>query len=250
VLNAVFNVAQFWDGRAEDLKEQAKGPIQAGVEMANKPEQLITTLQSIPEYVELFEEAFPMEEDPLTFDNVAKAIEAFEATLLTPNARFDRFLEGDMAALSDKEKQGLRLFMDKGCVACHRGVNLGGHGYYPFGVVEKPGADLLPPGDKGRYQVTKSATDQYVFRSPSLRNVALTAPYFHSGGVWSLEGAVAAMSSAQLGQELSDAEISAITAFMHTLTGDQPTMAYPILPPEYPETPKPRPQVDLGSAGH
>ena len=251
VLNAVFNVAQFWDGRAEDLKSQAKGPIQAGVEMANKPDQVVATLKSIPEYVAMFEASFPLQDDPVTFDNVALAIEAFEATLLTPGAPFDQFLEGDAKALGSEEKKGLRLFMDKGCVACHRGVNLGGHGYYPFGVVEKPGADLLPPGDKGRYQVTKSASDQYVFRSPSLRNVALTAPYFHSGRVWSLEGAVAAMSSAQLGQELADAEIAAITAFLRTLTGEQPTMAYPILPPETGDTPKPQPMDQVvGEAKH
>ncbi|HHB12392.1 MAG TPA: cytochrome-c peroxidase [Chromatiales bacterium] len=250
VLNAVFNIAQFWDGRAEDLKSQAKGPIQAGVEMANRPERVVATLKSMPEYVEQFRKAFPGQADPVTFDNVAVAIEAFEATLLTPDSRFDRFLEGDAQALSDQEKQGLRVFMDKGCAGCHGGINLGGNGYHPFGVVKRPGAEILPPDDKGRYQVTKTATDAYVFRSPPLRNVALTAPYFHSGKVWDLRQAVAIMSSSQLGQELSESEIDAITAFLRTLTGRQPRIEYPILPVESPTTPRPQPMTRRGPSGH
>jgi cytochrome c peroxidase len=248
VLNAVFNVTQFWDGRAEDLKAQAKGPIQAGVEMANQPERVVKTLKSIPEYVARFERAFPGESDPITFDTVAKAIEAFEAILITPASRFDQFLEGNPNVLSQKEQQGLRLFMDKGCAGCHGGVNLGGNGYYPFGVVQRPGAELLPAGDKGRFQVTKTATDEYVFRSPPLRNVALTAPYFHSGKVWSLQEAVVIMGSSQLGQELSNDEAEAITAFLLTLTGEQPRMEYPILPVETQDTPRPQPmqRVDTG----
>ncbi len=137
VLNAVFNEAQFWDGRAEDLKAQAKGPVQAGVEMANTPDQVLKTLNSMPQYVVWFKSAFPGETDPVSFDNFAKAIEAFEATLITP-APFDAYLNG---------------------------VNLGGTGYYPFGLVEKPGADVLPEADRGRFSVTKTADDSYVFRA-------------------------------------------------------------------------------------
>ena len=243
VLNAVFNIAQFWDGRAEDLKAQAKGPVQAGVEMASTPERVETTLRSMPAYVKAFTKAFPGEDSPVTFDNMAKAIEAFEATLITPYSRFDQFLEGNTKVMSAMEQEGLQLFMDKGCAACHAGVNLGGEGYYPFGVVEKPGADILPVGDKGRFAVTKTADEEYVFRAGPLRNIELTAPYFHSGKVWDLEQAVAIMATSQLGEEISDEEIKKITAFLKTLTGEQPKVDYPILPVETAATPKPEAMV-------
>ena len=142
VLNSVLNEAQFWDGRAEDLKAQAKGPVQAGVEMANTPANVEKTLNSMPQYVEWFTQAFPDESDPVTFDNMARAIEAFEATLLTPSL-FNSYLNGNDDALTADQKKGLTLFMDTGCSACHNGVNVGGHGYYAFGVIEKPGADVL-----------------------------------------------------------------------------------------------------------
>ncbi|HYH21577.1 MAG TPA: cytochrome-c peroxidase [Azospirillum sp.] len=239
VFNAVLNVAQFWDGRAEDLKAQAKGPIQANVEMNATPEHVLGVLNSIPAYPRKFADAFPNERSPVTFDNVAKAIEAFEATLTTPAAPFDQYLEGKADALTDLQKKGLSLFMDKGCVGCHTGVNVGGHDYFPFGVVQKPGAEILPPTDKGRFAVTKTADDEYVFRSPTLRNVALTAPYFHSGKVWDLRQAVGVMGTAQLGATLSEPEIDAITAFLHSLTGQQPRVEYPMLPASTVATPKP-----------
>lgn len=237
--NAVFNTAQFWDGRAEDLAEQSKGPVQASVEMNNTPEKVIKTLNSIPEYVELFKKAYPDQKDPVTFDNMAKAIEIFEATLLTPNDGLDRFMAGDNDALSTKQKEGLELFINRGCVGCHDGVNLGGTGYFPFGVVEKPSADLLPEGDKGRFQVTNTEADEYVFRSPALRNVALTYPYFHTGKVWNLNHAVEIMSSSQLGMDLDKVEAAKITTFLESLTGEQPVVKHPILPPSTSETPKP-----------
>lgn len=239
VYNAVFNEAQFWDGRAEDLKAQAKGPVQAGVEMASTPERVVTVLNSMPEYVAQFNAAFPGQNDPVTFDNMAMAIEAFEATLITPASRFDQFLEGNDTIMTETELAGLELFIDTGCASCHNGVNVGGTGYYPFGVVEQPGAEILPPDDKGRFAVTQTATDDYVFRAGPLRNIALTAPYFHSGKVWNLEQAVAIMSSSQLGTELNDAEVQAITAFLHTLTGETPSVEYPVLPVSSPTTPKP-----------
>ena len=229
--NAVFNIAQFWDGRAPDLEEQAKGPVQAGVEMK--------TLKSMPAYIESFEEAFPSEEDPVTFDNFARAIESFEATLITPNSPFDQFLMGSDGALNEQEKRGMKAFMDTGCAACHAGVNMGGQEYYPFGLMEKPGAEVLPEGDRGRFTVTETARDDYVFRAGPLRNIALTAPYFHSGAVWELEEAVAIMGTAQLGFELSDQEISDITAFLRSLTGEQPEIVHPKLPPRTDETPLP-----------
>lgn len=242
VFNSVFNEAQFWDGRAEDLKAQAKGPIQAGVEMANTPPQVEKTLKSMPQYDEWFTAAFPGEKEPVTFDNMAKAIESFEATLLTP-APFDRFLNGDDAALSAIQKTGLNLFVDKGCASCHNGVNVGGNGYYPFGVIEKPGAEVLPQKDEGRFAVTKTADDRYVFRAAPLRNVAVTAPYFHSGKVWDLKQAVSIMSSSQLGTELKPDEVDAIVAFLQSLTGEIPRIEYPVLPPETPATPRPRAEI-------
>lgn len=239
VFNAVFHVAQFWDGRAKDLKAQAKGPVQASVEMSNTPDQVEATLGSIPRYVELFEQAFPEAKKPVSFDNMAMAIEAFEATLTTPDSRFDKWLKGDKSALNDQERNGLRLFMDKGCVACHSGVNLGGNGYHRFGAVKAPGPKILPVSDKGRYKVTHTSSDEYVFRSATLRNVALTAPYFHSGQVWSLREAVDVMANAQLGKKLKASELDDITAFLHTLTGEQPKVVYPTLPASTQSTPRP-----------
>lgn len=238
VLNAVFNVAQFWDGRAADLKEQATGPVEASVEMNNTPDKVVLTLKSIPEYVEAFKRAFPDSKDPVTYNNMALAIEAFEATLITPNSRFDQFLLGKNS-LNKEELEGLSLFINKGCVACHGGVNVGGQAYFPFGVVERPGGSILPEGDKGRFEVTQTASDEYVFRASPLRNVALTAPYFHSGQVWDLEEAVAIMGSAQLGQTLDNDEARLIANFLRTLTGEQPRVEYPILPPSTIATPKP-----------
>lgn len=243
VYNAVFNAAQFWDGRAADLAEQAKGPVQAGVEMSSTPERVVATLKSMPAYVRQFEAAFPGQEDPVTFDNMATAIEAFEATLITPDARFDKYLRGDNTALNEQEKEGLALFMNKGCAACHGGVNFGGQGYFPFGLVTKPGAEILPAGDKGRFAVTETASDQYVFRAAPLRNIELTAPYFHSGAVWSLEEAVAVMGTAQLGTELADDEVHSIVAFLKTLTGQIPEIRYPVLPPSTDTTPRPAPMT-------
>lgn len=239
VLNAVFNLAQFWDGRAADLKEQAKGPLQALVEMGNSPEQIMQTLASMPGYVDLFRKAFPGQPDPASFDNMVKAIEAFEATLLTPDSRFDKYLGGNEAELSQTEKEGLKLFMDKGCSSCHGGINMGGAGYYPFGLVEKPKEEITA-GDFGRFKFTGVQSDQYVFKSPSLRNIDLTLPYFHSGKIWSLRSAVAVMGSAQLGITLSEDETGKIVDFLKTATGEQPRVEYPILPVPTMDTPRPR----------
>jgi cytochrome c peroxidase len=241
-LNAVLNEAQFWDGRAADLKAQAKGPVQAGVEMANTPDNVVATLNSMPQYVDWFKAAFPEEAEPVSFDNMAKAIEAFEATLITP-APFDAWLNGDDAAMSADAQAGLKLFVDKGCSSCHSGVNVGGHGYYPFGLVEKPGADVLPEGDKGRFAVTETVDDEYVFRAAPLRNVALTAPYFHSGKVWDLKVAVEIMAESQLGEALTDEEANQVVAFLDSLTGKLPEVTVPVLPAETAATPRPTAEV-------
>jgi cytochrome c peroxidase len=207
--------------------------------MNSTPDRVVATLRSIPEYVERFEKAFPDDAEPVTFENMARAIEAFEATLTTPGCRFDRFLEGDEEALTGAELAGLGLFMEKGCAACHAGMNVGGSDYFPFGVARKPGADVLPPNDKGRFEVTRTVADEYVFKAPSLRNVALTAPYFHSGGVWDLGEAVDVMGSVQLGAELTPGDVDAIVAFLESLNGEQPNVRYPVLPPHTTETPPP-----------
>ncbi|MGB4858303.1 MAG: cytochrome-c peroxidase [Dokdonella sp.] len=241
VYNAVFNVAQFWDGRAADLEQQAGGPLLNSVEMGTTEAHVVEQLKGIPGYAALFSKAFPGVADPITFDNVRKAIALFEATLITPNAPFDRYLKGDEKALDAKQKEGLTLFINKGCAACHNGINVGGGMYSAFGVVERPGADILPLGDKGRFEVTKTVSDEYVFRVPQLRNIALTAPYFHTGRVWDLRQAIAIMGSSQLGAKLSDDDVNLIETFLGSLTGDQPKVTLPILPPTVATTPRPKP---------
>ncbi len=181
------------------------------------PDRVVKTLSSMPDYVDLFKKAFPNEASPVAFDNFAKAIEAIEATLITPASKFDQFLEGDGNALNAQEKSGLRLLLDQGCAACHNGINVGGQDYFPFGVVENPGADVLPAADKDRFAVTKTASDEYVFRAAPLRNVALRAPYFHSGQEWSLKQAVGVMGASQLWAKLADKEEDDIVAFLGTL---------------------------------
>ncbi|MEO8064074.1 MAG: cytochrome-c peroxidase [Pseudomonadota bacterium] len=241
VFNAVFNTAQFWDGRAKDLEAQAGGPMLNPIEMASPKEHVSEQLAAIPGYVGAFKAAFPGEAKAVTLVNEQKAIALFEATLITPNAPFDRYLKGDATALTAQQKDGLRVFMDKGCAACHSGINVGGGMYAPFGAVENPGAELLPVNDKGRFTVTKTATDEYVFKVPTLRNIALTAPYFHTGRSWDLRQAVAVMGTSQLGAKLTSQEIDGIVTFLGSLTGEQPKISYPILPPSVAATPRPQP---------
>lgn len=239
VYNAVFNVAQFWDGRAPDLKAQEKGPVQASAEMNATPEHVINTLSSMSDYVIMFKKAFPDEASPVTFDNFARAIEAFEAILITPAAPFDQYLEGNANALNDQQKAGLKLFVETGCSSCHNGINVGGQDFFSFGAVERPGASLLPSADKGRSAVTNVVSDEYVFRAAPLRNVALRPPYFHSGQVWSLKKAVGVMAEVQLGAKLSDQEQDDIVAFLNSLTGQLPKIEYPMLPTRTDTTPLP-----------
>jgi cytochrome c peroxidase len=248
VFNAAFNIAQFWDGRAATLREQAKGPVQAAVEMNNTPAHLLKTLKTIPGYVERFTAAFQPEAEPLTFENAAKALEAFEMTLLTPNARFDQFLRGDLKALNEQEKSGLSLFLSLGCASCHKGSNIGGASYHKFGTGRKPSPDLRPPGDKGRIAVTGDRLDEYVFRAPALRNVELTAPYFHSGKIVELKQAVATMATVQLDVKLKDRDLADLTAFLQTLTGQFPKIEAPVLPAHTDATPLPdtRPLPAIG----
>jgi cytochrome c peroxidase len=188
-----------------------------------------------------FAKAFPVETQAVTLANAEKAIAVFEAGLPTPGSPFDRHLNGDATAMTAAQKAGLQLFIDKGCPACHRGINVGGGIYAKFGVVASPGAALRPPGDKGRSVVTGKTDDDYNFKVPSLRNIALTAPYFHTGSVWDLRQAVAVMGNAQLGDKLTGPEIDGITTFLGSVTGVQPSIMLPILPGGVAATPRPQP---------
>jgi cytochrome c peroxidase len=255
VLNAVFNKMQFWDGRASDLKEQVVSSVMAnpkalltsrGGPMMTSPAEMnivrqhaVEELKGIPGYVDAFKKAFPAEADPIQYDNVGKAIALFESTLITPDSPFDRWLKGDDEALSQEQKEGLKIFADKGCANCHNGINIGGGMYARFGTVKDPPSELLPPDDWGRFTITKQISDKYVFKVPALRNVELTAPYFHSGRVWDLKRAVAVMAEAQLGQKLSEDEIGKVAEFLKSLTGRQPEVVLPILPPSVAATPRP-----------
>ncbi|MEO2068572.1 MAG: cytochrome-c peroxidase [Desulfurobacteriaceae bacterium] len=223
-LNAGFLKVQFWDGRAPTLEEQAKGPIQAHVEMNATPQLVVKRLKQIPEYVELFKKAFPNDKDPVTFKNVAKAIAAFERILTTPNSPFNRYLLGDDNALTKEQKEGMRLFVKYGCIACHNGPVLSDGEFHKF----KWGKDL------GRYRVTKKEEDKYKFRTAQLLNVAVTAPYFHDGSVEKLEDAIRIMAKKELGVTLSDDEVKKIKAFLESMTGEVPLEArvIPVLPAE------------------
>lgn len=239
VLNATFNTAQFWDGRAKDLFEQSGGPMVNPIEMNSPKDHIVEQLKSIPGYAAAFAKAFPGDNDPITLDHVQRAIAAFESTLITPNAPFDQFLAGKADALNAQQKAGFKLFVDTGCAACHNGVNMGGGMFAKFGVASDPGPALRSPGDKGRMAVTENPADLYVYKVPTLRNIALTAPYFHTGAVWDLREAVKVMARTQLGKDLSDADAEQIVAFLGSLSGDQPAVRIPILPPSGPDTSRP-----------
>jgi cytochrome c peroxidase len=229
VLNASLHMAQFWDGRAADLAEQAKGPILNPVEMGlASADQCVSKLEGLDQYPALFAEAFPGEEKPLTYDNLAKAIAAFEATLLTPSP-FDRYLTGDASALTAEQQKGLETFINTGCITCHMGVGLGANMYQKFGLVNGPYWEYTgsTKQDEGRSAITGNEAEKYFFKVPSLRNVAETAPYFHDGSVASLSDAVNIMAQTQLNKELTAEETAAIVAFLKSLTGQVPTHALP-----------------------
>lgn len=217
VFNAAGQFAQFWDGRAADVEEQASGPILNAVEMAMPSAQDVeAVLRSAPEYRGAFNRAFPGQPAPVTFHNAMLAIAAFERTLVTP-APWDRFLQGDPAALNAVQKDGFRAFTSAGCVTCHRGPLVGGEMFNRLGLV-KPWPDT---SDQGRFEVTGHSRDRMVFKVPQLRNVAETAPYFHDGSVATLDEAVRLMADYQLGKALSDADTAAIVAWLGSLTGQR-----------------------------
>lgn len=214
VLNAGFHIAQFWDGRAKDLVEQAKGPILNPIEMAMPNEKAVEEkIAKLENYPELFEKAFPNDTKKITYDNIAKAIAAFERTLRTSD-RFDDFLKGNLQALTPQELEGLDKFISIGCATCHNGPALGGNSFRKMGE-RNPYSNTE---DLGRYNVTKQEYDKYLFKVSSLRNVALTAPYFHDGKAATLEEAVKQMAYLQLNKKLEDKEVASIVAFLKTLT--------------------------------
>ena len=237
VFNAAGHFVQFWDGRAADVEAQAKGPVMNPVEMAMTSEAaVVAVLKSIPEYPGLFAKAFPGQKDPVTFDNMAKAIGAFERKLLTPS-RWDAYLKGKKDALTPAEKAGFIQFVSTGCATCHNGTYIGGEIYGKIGLAHP----YPETGDPGRYKVTKKEEDRNMFKVPSLRNVAKTQPYFHNGKVATLDDAVNRMAEYQLGKKLSAVQVKSITTWLNTLTGELPPSlaAPPKLPPNGPKTPKP-----------
>jgi cytochrome c peroxidase len=238
VYNAALHIAQFWDGRAADVEAQAKGPVLNPIEMAMADEQsVVAVLRSIPGYAAPFAAAFPGEADPISYDNMARAIGAFERNLMTPG-RLDAFMGGDYAALSEQERRGLETFFAVGCNSCHTGPTLGGQLYRKLGFVF-----AYETKDPGREKVTSDPADRHVFKVPSLRNVAKTGPWFHDGSITSLDEVVRLMGYHQVGITLEPAQIADLVAFLGALTGevDADYVAMPALPESGPETPKPDP---------
>jgi cytochrome c peroxidase len=238
VYNAAIHVAQFWDGREPDVEAQAKGPVLNPIEMAAPSEEYVVgVLASIPGYVSAFSEAFPDDPDPLTYDNMARAIGAFERNLMTPG-RFDAFMAGKWNALDPTERRGLTTFLALGCNSCHTGPAVGGALYRKLGFIFP-----YETQDIGRENVTHEASDRYVFKVPSLRNIVKTGPYFHDGSIATLEEVVRIMGYHQVGLQLEDAQIADIVAFLGSLTGDLNLdyVAKPELPESGSDTPPPDP---------
>lgn len=223
VFNAALHMSQFWDGREPDVEAQAGGPILNPVEMAMPSEDIVVErLSKIEEYNALFAKVFPNDKKPISYKNIQNAIGAFERTLITPS-RFDEFVAGDVNALTDIEKDGLQLFISTGCTACHSGNVLGGNIYQKFGLFDDywkyTKSTII---DEGKFTVTKNENDKYVFKSPSLRNIEKTYPYFHDGSVADLKEAVKIMAKVQLNKDLSENDVNTLVAFLNSLTGELP----------------------------
>lgn len=236
VLNSSMNLAQFWDGRAKDLKDQAGGPIANPGEMAFSHELAVGVLQSIPQYRARFKEVFGS--DKIDIGMVTDAIAAFEETLVTPGSRFDKWLKGDKTAINQTELEGYKLFKETGCTGCHNGAAVGGASFQKMGVLEPFETQSKA---EGRFAVTGKEEDRMFFKVPTLRNVELTYPYFHDGSAATLADAVNTMGRIQLGRNFTKDENAKIVAFLKTLTGKQPELTLPILPPSTKDTPRPHP---------
>lgn len=233
IFNAALAFVNHWRGDRDSVEDQAEQALKSPITSGLEERDVVGRLSRIGGYAPLFEAAFPKEAYPITVKAMAVAIAAYERTLVTPS-HFDAYLNGDITALSPAARAGLQTFIKTRCTACHSGVGIGGGMYQKFGIVEDywiaTGSRTI---DKGRADLTKDPADIYVFRVPSLRNVAMTAPYFHDGSVATLPEAVRVMARVQLGQKLSDAEVDAIVAFLESLTGDLPAefASAPVLPP-------------------
>ncbi len=237
VYNAAGHFVQFWDGRAPTVEEQAKGPVTNPVEMAMPSDTAaVQVIKSMPEYVALFQAAFPNDKDAVTYNNMGLAIGAFERGLVTPS-RWDAFLKGNQSALSSAEKAGFNDFAATGCQWCHNGPYVGGAAYQKLGVM-KPWPNQT---DQGRYQISKDEIDHMVFKVPSLRNIAKTGPYFHDGSVASLDQAIRCMAVHQRGVTLTDAQVKSIATWLGALTGEVPAsyIKMPDLPKSTAQTPAP-----------
>ena len=233
VFNAEKQIAQFWDGRAKTLAEQATGPITNPLEMAMTPELAEGVIRSIPGYRPYFEKAFGSKNP--TFSEIAEALAAFETTLTTPNAPFERYLKGDKNALTQQQIDGLKLFRRSGCIRCHSGNLLGGTSFQKVGSVRPYVTDN---SSKGRMDVSGKPWDEMMFKVPTLLNVERTAPYFHDGAVKTLPDAVKKMADIQLDMNLSEKQVEEIVAFLESLNGELPKIDKPTLPPSGPETRK------------
>lgn len=233
VFNTEKQIAQFWDGRAKTLAEQATGPITNPLEMAMTPELAEGVIRSIPGYRPYFEKAFGSKNP--TFSEIAEALAAFETTLTTPNAPFERYLKGDKNALTQQQIDGLKLFRRSGCIRCHSGNLLGGTSFQKVGSVRPYVTDN---SSKGRMDVSGKPWDEMMFKVPTLLNVERTAPYFHDGAVKTLPDAVKKMADIQLDMNLSEKQVEEIVAFLESLNGELPKIEKPTLPPSGPETRK------------
>ena len=213
VLNAVYNFRQFWDGRAKDLQAQALGPVENPVEMGAHFPTIIIKLEKT-EYKKLFKDVY---NEKISKENITNAIAEYEKTLVTPNAPFDKYLKGDVNAITQEQKDGYELFRTRGCISCHNGINVGGNLYSKFGVMKN-----AMTNDLGRYNITKKERDKYYFKVPSLRNIALTAPYFHDGRAKDLRESIETMTQLQLGRHFTEKEVSDMVAFLKSLSGELP----------------------------
>ncbi|UTW45012.1 cytochrome-c peroxidase [bacterium SCSIO 12696] len=219
VLNSSLNAFQFWDGRAETLEQQAEGPIHNPLEMNSSWQEVIQKLSVNRDWVEEFRDIYP---DGITATNIARAIASYEKALVTPGSPFDRYLLGEESAITDRAKEGYRLFIQMGCVSCHQGQNVGGNMFQQFGIMGDYFRDrgAVTEADYGRFNVTGKESDRFKFKVPGLRNVAKTAPYFHDGSVETLAEAIRTMARYQLGRGISDSQVQAIEAFLRSLSGE------------------------------
>ena len=219
VLNSGFNIKQFWDGRADSLEEQIDGPMTSSHEMNSSWPEVLKKLQASSNYKSDFKAIYA---EGITEENIKDAIATFERSLYTPNSRFDQYLRGNDAILTTEEKEGYQLFKDNGCVSCHQGVGVGGNMFQKFGVFGDYFSDRgnITEQDLGRYNVTQDEADRYAFKVPSLRNVVLTAPYFHDGSAETLDTAVKTMLKYQLGRPENQEDVDKIVQFLNTLTAE------------------------------